>query len=68
MGHPLVAWLRYFDSLDGDGQCSLEDFVAAMRRLSFTGEAESLFRTIDEDHSGFLTLYEARGIGISYEI
>lgn len=59
VGHPLCAWLRYFDSgLDGDGQCSLEDFVAAMRRLSFLGEAEALFKKIDVDGSGFLTLYE----------
>eukprot|EP00434_Breviolum_minutum_P038610 symbB.v1.2.034257.t1/scaffold4393.1/size40249/5 len=62
VGHVLIAWLRYFDSdEEGDGQVSLEEFTTSLRRLNFKGEAETMFRRIDEDDSGFLTLYEAMG-------
>ena len=62
VGHVLIAWLRYFDSgEEGDGQVSLEEFTTSLRRLNFKGEAETMFRRIDEDDSGFLTLYEVDG-------
>mmetsp|Transcript_42898 Transcript_42898/g.99940 ORF Transcript_42898/g.99940 Transcript_42898/m.99940 type:complete len:691 (-) Transcript_42898:181-2253(-) len=61
-GHVLPAWLRFFETTDdGDGQVSLEEFITAMRRLHFTGDAEGIFTQIDADDSGFLTLYEVDG-------
>jgi len=57
MGNVLPAWLRWFDP-DGDGMVTLKEFSEGMRKCGYDKDCKELFEAIDEDESGFLTLYE----------
>jgi len=53
----LGAWLRHFD-LNNDQRISLSEFIRGMRKLNFVGDVVGLFKSLDTDHSGELSLEE----------
>mmetsp|Transcript_88057 Transcript_88057/g.188980 ORF Transcript_88057/g.188980 Transcript_88057/m.188980 type:complete len:788 (-) Transcript_88057:131-2494(-) len=53
----LTAWLRHFD-VNNDQRISLSEFIRGMRKLNFAGDVVGLFKSIDTDRSGELSLEE----------
>jgi len=56
-GSALRAWCKHFDQ-DNDQKISLSEFLRAMRKLDYKGDATSLFNALDADRSGELALEE----------
>lgn len=56
-GHALVAWTQYFDR-NHDRKVSEEEWMHGMEKLGYQGDAKSLYKRLDEDNSGFLTISE----------
>jgi len=56
-GGILPAWLLYFEQRYGK-EIDLDEFMAGMKKLEYTGDAENLFRKLDLDESEELTLEE----------
>jgi len=56
-GHPLIAWVRFFDR-DNDKKVVLAKFVKGMDQMGYDGNAEALFKRLDEDDTGYLTISE----------
>lgn len=56
-GSPLKAWLRHFDK-NGDMKITFSEFCTGMTALNYTGDVVELFRGIDLDGSGELSLEE----------
>jgi len=56
-GHPLIAWVQYFDR-NNDRKVSQDESIGGMKEMGFEGDAANLFQKLDEDESGFLTISE----------
>eukprot|EP00929_Paragymnodinium_shiwhaense_P049976 TRINITY_DN25199_c0_g1_i1.p1 TRINITY_DN25199_c0_g1~~TRINITY_DN25199_c0_g1_i1.p1 ORF type:complete len:916 (+),score=241.34 TRINITY_DN25199_c0_g1_i1:203-2950(+) len=56
------SWLQYFDD-DGSGCVELEEFEKGMAEMGFVGDIAGLFRDIDRDDSGEVTLEEIANFG-----
>lgn len=54
-GSILGAW-KYSLDLDGNGRISEGEFALALRRLGFHGNIRTLWRELDQDHDGLITL------------
>lgn len=56
-GNSLKAWLRHFDR-NNDQKVSFSEFCAGMALLKYSGDVSTIFRAIDQDGSGELSLEE----------
>eukprot|EP00746_Dinoflagellata_sp_MGD_P012314 gnl/MRDRNA2_/MRDRNA2_126214_c0_seq1.p1 gnl/MRDRNA2_/MRDRNA2_126214_c0~~gnl/MRDRNA2_/MRDRNA2_126214_c0_seq1.p1 ORF type:complete len:756 (-),score=177.25 gnl/MRDRNA2_/MRDRNA2_126214_c0_seq1:24-2291(-) len=56
-GNPLKAWLRHFDA-NGDMKITFSEFCGGMQSLGYHEDVVDLFRGIDIDGSGYLSLEE----------
>jgi len=56
-GSSLRAWLRYFDT-NNDQRISLSEFYHGMTTMGYKGDIGALFRDLDDDNSGELSLEE----------
>lgn len=56
-GNPLKAWLRHFD-MNGDMKITFSEFCIGMQSLNYHEDVVALFRGIDTDGSGYLSLEE----------
>lgn len=51
------AWRQHLDS-DGNGKLSFGEFCQAVRMIGYTGNLKNLWRELDEDNSGTISLTE----------
>mmetsp|Transcript_32897 Transcript_32897/g.71787 ORF Transcript_32897/g.71787 Transcript_32897/m.71787 type:complete len:684 (-) Transcript_32897:87-2138(-) len=56
-GSALKAWLTHFDH-NNDQKISLNEFVRGMRRVGYQGDITQVFKVLDIDNSGELSLEE----------
>lgn len=56
-GSSLKAWIKHFDE-NHDGRISSEEFMEGMAGLGFEGQASHVFKILDFDESGEITLEE----------
>merc|ERR1719171_2787995 len=56
-GNLVRGWVLVFDR-DKSGSVSRKEFFAALTELQYKGDAATLWRRIDKDHSGTMTLSE----------
>lgn len=56
-GSPLLAWMSMFDK-NGDGKVDEEEFEQGLKEIGYLGDAKQLFRDVDDDGSGVLTMKE----------
>jgi Ca2+-binding EF-hand superfamily protein len=53
----LKAWRHVLD-IDASNRCSFDEFTAACKKMHYNGDVAGVWRAIDDDVSGFITLYE----------
>jgi Ca2+-binding EF-hand superfamily protein len=56
-GSIVAAWRALLDS-DGNGRISVSELHAALRKLSFRGDAKQIWKSLDKDASGLISLDE----------
>merc|ERR1719247_1721508 len=56
-GSLIKAWIQTLDS-GKSGQCGKQQFIDAMKKLEWDGDAARMFGLIDYDRSGFISLSE----------
>jgi len=56
-GSALRAWCKHFDP-DNDQKISQSQFLRGMQKMGYTGDATALFKSLDADKSGELSLEE----------
>jgi hypothetical protein len=56
-GSMLVAWRKALD-VSGDGRLSFQEFTKACRALGYAGNIANLWKELDDDDSGVITLRE----------
>jgi Ca2+-binding EF-hand superfamily protein len=56
-GSMLVAWRKALDT-SGDGKLSFQEFTKACRALGYAGNIAALWKELDDDDSGVITLRE----------
>jgi Ca2+-binding EF-hand superfamily protein len=56
-GSLVKAWAQSMDP-DKSGKCNKDEFLAAMEKVGFTGDANRVYNLLDFDHSGHITLEE----------
>jgi Ca2+-binding EF-hand superfamily protein len=56
-GSILAAWRRALD-VSGDGKLSFMEFTNACRAIGYAGSVSKLWKQLDDDDSGVITLYE----------
>merc|ERR1719183_1160403 len=56
-GNLVRAWNKVFDT-SGDGKLSFGEMVDACRNMGFGGNIKALWAEMDQDESGFISLWE----------